>query len=239
MTPFYVADVGNSRIKIGRCDDAAVRDAASLAPDEPLPFDSPMGATWAVAGVQLARRDDFVARLRERGQVVRTFADYRELPLRVAVDAPEKVGIDRLLNAVGVRGRVPDGTACIVVSVGTAVTLDLIDATGTFCGGAIFPGFRLMALALHQQTSQLPLVEAFELPLPGRDTQSAIGGGIRAAIFGGIERVIDQYAAVAATVRVFLAGGDAGLVGPLRHPVISVGPFLVLEGLRRTVLSQR
>jgi type III pantothenate kinase len=239
MTPFYVADVGNSRTKVGRCDAEGLADAVSLAPDEPPPFTPPAGSRWLVAGVHPERRDRFAAALHAARQAVRLIADYRQVPIRVDVDAPDKVGIDRLLNAVGVRSRVPPGTACMVASVGTAVTVDLIDGEGAFRGGVIFPGFRAMARALREQTAQLPLVEAFEVPPPpGRDTRSAIAGGIRAAVAGGIERVADHYAAFAAAARLFLTGGDAELVGPLRHPVVSVGPFLALEGLRLAGLAE-
>ena len=40
-------------------------------------------------------------------------------------------------------------TRAVVVDVGTAVTVDLVSPKGAFEGGAIFPGFRLMAKALH------------------------------------------------------------------------------------------
>src|SRR5439155_9035017 len=101
MTPFFLADVGNSRIKVGRCDRETVLDAAALVDDDALPFDVPAGAEWAVAGVHPERRDRFVARLREHGQIVRVVTDYRELPIRVDVVPPQGVGLDRLLNAVG------------------------------------------------------------------------------------------------------------------------------------------
>lgn len=237
MTPFYVVDVGNTRIKVGRCVAERLLDALPLTNESALPFDPPTGSSWLIAGVDPARRDRFVAFLRDRGQVVRVVADYRELPIRVEVAAPERVGIDRLLNAVGARGRVPVGTPCVVASVGTAVTVDLIDAAGAFRGGAIFPGFRLMARALRDHTAQLPLVEAFHaFPPPGRDTESAISAGIRAAVAGGIQRVIDEYSIIVGSASVFVTGGDAERVGPLRHPVIPAGPFLALDGLRLTAL---
>lgn len=238
MTPFYVADVGNTRIKVGRCDCDRLLDAVPLLDDGALPFDPPVKSLWLVAGVDPTRRDRFVDSLRERQQQVQVIADYRGLPIRVEVDVPKRVGIDRLLNAIGAQSRVGAGTACLVASVGTAVTVDLVDAGGAFRGGVIFPGFRLMARALRDYTAQLPLVEAFDVaPPPGRDTDSAIAAGIQAAVTGGIQRVIEEYFALVTSARVFLTGGDATLVGPLRHPVISAGPYLALEGLRLTALS--
>lgn len=240
MTPFYVADVGNTRIKVGRSDAGRLVDAAPLTADDALPFDPHPGSEWFIAGVDPARRDRFADSMRQRSQVVRLVTDYRELPIRVEVDAPERVGIDRLLNAIGARGRVPVGTAVLVVSVGTAVTVDLVAATGAFRGGVIFPGFRLMARALRDYTAQLPLVESFEAPPPpGRDTHSAIAAGIRAAVTGGIQHVIDDTTHCDATAVVVLTGGDAGLIGPLKQPVVTAGPFLALEGLRLTATGRR
>lgn len=240
MTPFYVADVGNTRIKVGRCDIGGLVGAVALGPADTLPFNPLPHAAWFVAGVDPVRRDRFVDYLRGSRQAARIVSDHRELPIVVDVDAPERVGIDRLLNAIGARGRVPAGTPCLVASVGTAVTVDLVDAAGAFRGGVIFPGFRLMARALRDYTAQLPLVEAFEVTAPpARDTQSAIAAGIRAAVSGGIQRVIDEMSALATSAVVFLTGGDAALVGPLKHPVVSAGPFLALEGLRLAASSFR
>jgi type III pantothenate kinase len=239
MTPRLVADVGNMRIKWGQCRPDRMRIAA-VPPDDPVKWaeqlrewaiDGP--AEWAIAGVHPTRRDYLAAWLRENGATVRIIADFRDLPIRVDVAAPEKVGIDRLLNAVAVVARVPPKTPAIVIDAGSAVTVDLVDATGTFRGGSIFPGLRLMAQALHHFTAQLPLVEAFEThDMPGRDTAAAIRAGIYHAVCGGIDRLVEQIAEPGA--RIFLAGGSLELAAGLHCRAEIVGPELTLEGIRRT-----
>jgi type III pantothenate kinase len=240
MSARLVADIGNTRIKWGLCLPDFLQIAA-LSPDDPAAWAEQLrtwqigaSAEWAVAGVHPTRRDRLAAWLRETGASVRVISDYRELPIRLDVDEPERVGIDRLLNAVAAAARIATGTAAIVIDAGSAVTVDLVDAGGTFRGGSIFPGLRLMARALHQFTAQLPLVEDFDPhDLPGRETTAAIRVGVFHAVCGGIDRLVEQLAKPGA--RIFLAGGSLELAAALRCQPEVVGPALTLEGIRRTV----
>lgn len=240
MTARFVADVGNTRVKWGLCGRSGLRVAA-LPGDDSVAWGRQLAewnveeaGEWAVAGVHPERRDRLADWLRGRGGKVRVIADFRELPLRVAVDHPDRVGIDRLLNAVGVSHRVPAGTPAVVVDAGSAVTVDLVDAEGTFRGGAIFPGLRLMARALNKDTARLPLVEEFTEPhIPGRDTDAAIRAGVYHAVCGGIDRLVELLSA-GKPARVFLAGGDTNLAAGLRCRPEVVGSVLTLDGIRRT-----
>jgi type III pantothenate kinase len=244
MSPRLVADIGNTRINWGICSADGLADAAAVPPDDPAAWAEQLKAwqldgpcAWAIAGVHPARRDRLTAWLRGRGDAVRVIADYRELPLRVDVDAPERVGIDRLLNAVAVLPRVPAGTAAVIIDAGSAVTVDLVDGAGVFRGGAIFPGLRLMARALHEHTAQLPLIETphdADPPLPGRNTAAAIQAGITSAVVGGIDRLVELYLARSGPAIVYFTGGSVALAAVLRrHPVVT-DPLLTLDGLRRT-----
>ncbi len=241
MTARLVADVGNTRIKWGLCGPGGLAVAA-LPPDDLAAWQAQLRAwriegpaEWAVVGVQPDWRDRLVTWLRHRGASVRVIADYRELPLRVDVDAPEKVGIDRLMNAVAAIARIPPGTPAVIVGAGSAVTVDLVDEAGAFHGGTIFPGLRLMARALHQFTAQLPLVEEITAAdPPGRDTAAAIRAGVYHAVCGGIDRLVERLTAGHPQARVFLAGGDTDLAAGLRCRPEVVGPALTLDGIRRT-----
>ncbi|HEY1376780.1 MAG TPA: type III pantothenate kinase [Gemmataceae bacterium] len=241
MTARLVADVGNTRIKWGLCLPDGLR-AAAVPPDDPAAWGERLRAwriegpaEWAVAGVQPDWRDRLVGWLRARGAAVRVIADYRELPLRADVEAPEKVGIDRLMNAVAAVARVSPGTPVIVVGAGSAVTVDLVDEAGTFRGGSIFPGLRLMARALNRDTAQLPLVEDLTATdPPGRDTAAAIRAGVYHAVCGGIDRLVERLSAAHPGARVLLTGGDTDLAGGLRCRPEVIGPALTLDGIRRT-----
>ena len=108
-----VADVGNTRIKWGDCDDRAVVRSVAVAPDDPDAWREQLdrwqltaGQSWAIAGVHPARRDGLAEWLRQRGDRVRIISHYSELPLSVRVERPDSVGIDRLLNVLAARSRV-------------------------------------------------------------------------------------------------------------------------------------
>src|SRR5207302_1905014 len=102
-----------------------------------------------------------------------------------------------------------------------------------FRGGAIFPGFRLMATALHDYTAMLPVVPMDETVLPpGTSTLLAIQTGVLHAVLGGIERLIVEYQHRFPTAfEIFLTGGDGkALASRLRHPV-HLWPELTLDGI--------
>ena len=88
----------------------------------------------------------------------------------------------------------------MLVDAGSAVTVDWLDETHAFRGGAIFPGLRLMAEALHDYTALLPRVTiAVPVPeLPGPSTVPAMQAGIFWAVVGGIDRAVRRLGRLAA-----------------------------------------
>jgi type III pantothenate kinase len=240
MTPNVVVDVGNTAIKWGLCAEGAVRAVCSLPADEPAAWLGQMTlwsaarGSWVVASVQPRRREQFVAWLRNAGQRVLVLEDPKDLPLRVLVARPDYVGVDRLLDAVAVNSRRSAGKPAVIIDAGTAVTVDLVDGSGAFAGGAILPGMRLMAHALHEHTALLPLIPPpLKRPaVPGEATPSAMELGIFWAVAGGVEALVREYRLhCGSAVEVFLTGGD----GPLLHAVLpdaQLWPAMTLEGIR-------
>jgi type III pantothenate kinase len=235
-----VVDVGNTRIKWGLCSSEQVWSTSSLPPDDPdawadqwREWQLERAWSWTVAGVHPVRCEAFVAWLKERSDAVAVLTSHKELPLTVAVEVPDKVGIDRLLNAVAANRRRQANVAAILIDAGTAVTVDYVDGNGIFKGGTIFPGFRLMAQSLHDYTAILPIVAMDEtIGPPGTSTVHAIQAGIFYAQLGGIERLISEYQHRFPTAfEIFLTGGDAKpLSARLRHHV-HLWPEMTLEGI--------
>ena len=246
MRPNLVVDVGNSRIKLGRCQGGRVLEHVSVAPDDPREWVEVVrlwfgdrGLHVAVAGVHPARLSRFREWAMGCGYFPSVIASPDQLPLPVDVAEPGRVGIDRLLGVLAASRRVDPGEPAITADVGTAVTVNLLTPAGAFGGGCILPGPWLMARALHDHTAKLPLVEpapGFPAGTVGRDTASAIRVGIQAAVLGAVERVVGNLAGHAGRgLRVFVTGGGHAFLDGLTWTVagrVEVDERLVLDGIR-------
>jgi len=233
--PLIAVDIGNARIKLGYFP-GPIEGLPSPTATLPLPGRRPAldalpdwleqlaippgvawwigsvnrpAAAWLVAWLGANRPDDPIRQL--------TAAD---LPLRVALPEPEKVGIDRLLDAVAAnRLRAADRPA-VVVDLGTALTVDLVSADGAFCGGAIAPGIAMSARALHEFTDLLPWIDMAELDAPpeplGTSTVDAMRSGLFYVALGGIRELIAQMSQKSGSpADIFLSGGAGPAVAQL------------------------
>ena len=242
MAADYVVDVGNTRMKWGRCAPDGITDTAAMPLVDPAAWQkqteewavSP-GKLWALTGVHPERRDYLANWLIERGQKVRLIQLAEHLPVQVQVERPDLVGIDRLLNAVAANARRNGKESAIVIDAGSAVTVDWVDAQGVFRGGAIFPGFRTMAKSLHDFTAMLPIVEICSArpALPGSSTQAAIELGIISAVAGGARLLIERLRSERqAESTVFITGGDGPLLAAALGMPCVPWPEMTLEGVR-------
>jgi type III pantothenate kinase len=242
MKPDIVVDVGNTWVKWGRCGPAGVADRVSLPhadvaawAEQRQRWQSALPLSWVISGVQPAQRDRLVEWVRQQGDTVFLLDNPKDLPLFVRLEHPERVGVDRLLDAVAANARRPPETPAVIVDAGSAVTVDYVDCEGAFRGGAIFPGLRLMSQALHDYTALLPLVDvAAEVPLlPGTCTPSAMRAGIFWAVAGGAAALIRALGSPAGpTPAVYVTGGDAGVVVKGLGSDVILWPDMTLEGIR-------
>jgi type III pantothenate kinase len=153
------------------------------------------------------------------------------MPLRV--DNPREVGADRLVNSVAAYDRVRG--ACVVVDFGTAITYDVVSASGEYLGGIISPGAEISIDALYERAAKLPKVElAAPRALIGRNTVEAIRSGIAYGFAGQVEGIVRRLRReLGDELRVILTGGLAHIVIPhLRDTVDELDELLTLTGLR-------
>jgi type III pantothenate kinase len=265
LPTLIAVDIGNSRMKLGRF---AISTAAGDALPEPIDaFDLPIAhatgefdagrlaewcerhvddaAEWRIASVHRGAAERLAAAIGDlskklgRNWRLRQLS-YRDLSLVTDVDMPERVGIDRLLAALAAnRLRRPE-RAAVVVDAGTAITVDLVDENGAFCGGAILPGIAMSARALEAETDALPRVELDHLARPpealGKSTVPAIESGLYWGAVGAIRELIHRLAeSHGSPPDVFLTGGASADVAEVlsaseKWPVRHV-PHLVLGGL--------
>ncbi|MFQ5861595.1 MAG: type III pantothenate kinase [Candidatus Brocadiales bacterium] len=162
-------------------------------------------------------------------------------PLRIPIDVPihipvlvkdpERVGVDRLLNALAAFQRT--GTTTIVVDVGTAITIDVISNKGEFLGGVIAPGLESLKEALHTRTAFLPKVSV-QRPqhVLGKDTEKAVRTGLYWGGVGVIEKITKKLIEELGNKPSVLAtGGDAELLANEIQLIDRVVPHLTLEGI--------
>lgn len=168
----------------------------------------------------------------------RLFRINRDMPIELAhtLEDPSTVGQDRFLNAIG--GYAQAQQACVVIDAGTAVTVDFVDGNGTFHGGAIAPGARMMLDALHEHTAALPHVEFAKFdPAKGPfgvDTPHAMLVGVYASIRGMVRHLAEQYAVYyEAYPQIIATGGDAAALFDGDDLVEHIVPDLQLIGIER------
>ena len=240
MTPDVVVDIGNSRMKWGRVRGDRVAEVAVLDfADEGKWFAQALEwglgthTTWIIAGVNPPETEQLLSWLGQHADGISVLESHRAIPMSLGVEAPDSVGIDRLLACYAAKDHAVAGEPFLVVQAGTALVVNLVDAVGSFAGGAILPGLRLMAKALNEHTAQLPSVAiggAVE-PAPGRTTESAIRTGIFWASIGAILTLRAGFGD-GEDLPIFITGGDAEiLLDAIPEPVTHI-PDLVLEGIR-------
>lgn len=149
---------------------------------------------------------------------------------------PQRLGVDRWLAMLSAYREFR--RAVLVVDAGSALTIDLIDASGRHQGGYIIPGARLMAEVLLRSTGRVRFESAHALrsTSPGEITDECVHNGIALALVGAVRLALVQARAAVGEVILVLAGGDAeDLSVLLVGEEIYLRPDLVLDGLRWTL----
>lgn len=147
---------------------------------------------------------------------------------------PQQLGSDRFASLIGARHLFPQ-EALLVVTCGTATTIDALEADGSFIGGMILPGLGTMAQSLALKTAQLPAVNAVSSAhLFADNTQDAIVSGCLSAQVGAIERALLQRPS-----RCIVSGGAAAYIAPQLTAPCELIDNLVLIGLAASLGSLR
>ncbi len=244
-----LVDAGNTRVKWAAArPGAAAGDwiaSGALAHDElpalasqwqslPLPFTQVLVAN--VAGAAVAARIEAALAaaapqagaphwFRSQAACAGVVNGYRD---------PGQLGCDRFASQIGARHRHP-GRALLVVTAGTATTVDALDASGRFIGGMILPGLRTMAQSLALNTALLPAVDdARTGRLFADNTQEAIVSGCLQAQVGAI---LQAHAQLPSALCV-LSGGAAPYVAPQLPFACERIDNLVLLGLHVAALTE-
>lgn len=152
------------------------------------------------------------------------------MPIRL--DNPRELGADRLVNAVAAYDHVQG--ACVVVDFGTAITYDVVSASGEHLGGLIQPGVEISLEALSDRGAKLPKIDL--LPpraVVGKSTVEAIRAGVLYGFSSAVDGIIDRLREeLGHPFAVIATGGLATTIAPFCDTIDEVDPDLTLKGLR-------
>ena len=132
-----------------------------------------------------------------------------KLPVQINYKTPQTLGKDRVAAIVGA-WRNHKNKNILVIDSGTAITYDLLDASGVYLGGNISPGMTIRFKALNKYTKRLPLIdEQGDLPKLGYDTETAIRSGVVGGIVKEMDAYINEYKKQYPGLLIFLTGGHS------------------------------
>ena len=244
---FLAIDVGNTRLKWALYEQALAGtqpvaygaefleniDKLADGPWRDLPMPTRMlGCTVAADAVKLRVQEQ----MEELWDVVPQWvhATPAEAGLVNGYDHPTRLGADRWVAMIGAWHRMlAEGPArpLMVVMIGTAVTVEAINAEGRFLGGFILPGHGIMLRALESGTAGLhvPTGEVREFPT---NTSDALTSGGTYAIAGAVERMVQHLRRqCGAEPACYMTGGAGWKMAPFMSVPVELVDSLIFDGL--------
>jgi type III pantothenate kinase len=243
----WLLDLGNTRAKWARFAHGRRADAvAAVAHAEPRFLDQLVdalapatadGRVWLASVADPVLTDAVLNRLATAGhrcERVRTRPE--ALGVRIAYADPARLGVDRFLALLAAHAR--DDGPWLLVSVGSALTVDLLARDGTHVGGLIAPSPGHMRQALAERFPALA-VDGGDLGDWAADTGDALASGALAAAAGLVERAHRlAQARLDVVPTVLVSGGGAA---PVRAALPFASEFVeapVLDGLARLAAAE-
>ena len=159
--------------------------------------------------------------------------------LNIRMDNPTEVGADLIVAAVAAIEQY--GKPLLLVDMGTATTITVVDDKGSFIGGCICPGLKISMEALTGRTAQLP---GISLDAPqraiGKNTRDCMRSGIMLGAAAMLDGLLDRMEAeLGMEATIVATGGIAKFVLPLCRRNMIYDGSLMLKGLdllyRRTI----
>lgn len=151
--------------------------------------------------------------------------------LQILVEQPKQLGNDRVTDAVAAAHFY--GAPVIIVDMGTATTISVVDGKNRFLGGAILPGVYTSLNSLSGKASQLPQI-SLDRPkrVIGRNTIEAMRSGILYGTAGSVDAVVRRIRQeLGEECKVVCTGGLSSVIAPLCTEPMIRDEELLLKGL--------
>lgn len=241
-------DIGNSNIVIGGIAEDAILFEARLRTDPTKTSDEyciDVKMILEVYGVDVAKVEGAIissvvpqvlnsiktAITKLTGKTALVVGPGLKTGLNIKIENPAQTGADLVVGSVAVLRE--HKAPIIVIDMGTATTVTVIDETGAFIGGSICPGVKISLDALTERTALLP---GLQLDQPkraiGRNTidcmRSGIMLGTACMLDGLIQRMEEELGSKATVVA---TGGIARFIIPMCRTPIIYDKDLLLKGL--------
>ena len=153
--------------------------------------------------------------------------------LDIRLENPGQMGAD--LVAADVAALSEHKPPLIIIDMGTATTMAVLDPNGAHLGGCVCPGVKISLEALTGNTSLLP---GIQLDSPkqalGRNTADAMRSGIMFGTASMLDGMIDRFRAETGwDFTIVATGGLAKRIVPLCHNEIVYDRHLIIKGLAK------
>ncbi|MCR5041221.1 MAG: type III pantothenate kinase [Clostridia bacterium] len=161
--------------------------------------------------------------------------------MRIKTDDPAELGADLYAGAIAAAAKYP--LPCLIIDLGTATKISVVNENGEFDGCAIAAGVKMSLRSLAGGTSQLPAIDLTKKPiLPyGKNTTDSmlagIVGGTACMIDGLCEKIVSGLSGGSPSI--VATGGQCRSVLPHLHCKPLYDPDLVLDGLHIIYLKNR
>jgi len=151
--------------------------------------------------------------------------------ISIRCDNPSSVGADIICTCVAAFTLYK--SPCLIIDVGTATKMTVVDKNGAFIGTSIMPGVMMGLHALATETAQLPRIG---LEAPGsviaKNTVDCMKSGViygNASMIDGMTSRIKEE--IGEELSVYITGGNASLIAPFCKSEMTLDEYLVLKGL--------
>ena len=241
-------DIGNTNIVLGCFENDKIRFKARIATDKIKTSDQygvEINTMLETFGVHKDQIDDCIISsvvppvfnsvctgvIKVIGKQPMVVGPGLKTGLNIHMDVPSQVGADRIVIAVAALAE--HKAPLILMDMGTATTIEVVEPNNVYVGGLIFPGMRLSLDALTSHTAQLPGI-SLDQPksVIGKNTVDCMRSGMMfgtAAMLDGLIDRIEEELGHGATI--IATGGMAQFVLPLCKHEILLDKNLLLKGL--------
>lgn len=241
-------DIGNTNIVLGCFENDKIRFKARIATDKIKTSDQygvEINTMLETFGVHKDQIDDCIISsvvppvfnsvctgvIKVIGKQPMVVGPGLKTGLNIHMDVPSQVGADRIVIAVAALAE--HKAPLILMDMGTATTIEVVEPDNVYVGGLIFPGMRLSLEALTSHTAQLPGINLDQpKSVIGKNTVDCMRSGMMfgtAAMLDGLIDRIEEELGHGATI--IATGGMAQFVIPLCKHEILLDKNLLLKGL--------